>query len=1051
MKANPNAPAVLGLEWPPLFGRSIPYDPQTARGQSFTSGPAVEVCTALDPYIFTPEASSYGFDLLGTVYRKGEEARYGSVQKTIVACNGGTLNGATLVGASIQAALSDPSDLSFVSFAAVGSKLALTFATAGLFTGKRILRLGLYYQLFCESDPLASSGFSFPTANIGLGRTAIEGATTFLNWGMINGDYDPNFGTTAGQVRYVSLGEINPCSPTGSGLTVPDRWPWSVADVQSMNTVAGDLLYVNPLFTGPGLPVLFLFYAALEVVWCEENRQAFGAKRMSNGFANFEFATNFYHNLPLRTPGGGTVLGWAKPALTDFVVEVTKADNGGPFVLPAGVGTSPTAGSYGTAPLAPTLDSFSVFAPHEGRESPRSTDDADTSAIAITRITPVYFNVTGAAVLSADTAPYVSQLNAPVYVGVNAIQEIAQRAIAAATPYTWVRFWARRFGASTLLTVTVAGQTVTIDQPTFDALPEILSGWRAVVLKFAVTPLISNLGTNVNVTFSSTDAAINRWEILGASDALAGPATYESVTSAGTFAGTRRTDADLAVNIATAAPLVTGMSAVQQTLPVTGIGLLCASPPGCIPTGVGFVQISWAATAVTGFGFYELQRADLDENTFRTIGKITSQTNPQFNDIEARVGIESYYRVRCVRADGIAGDYAPSGTGLPFTLTGDPMNTPPGVLIFSSNISPTGSIAFIDAFESAPAEEFRFPEADTRTLQRVHGRDFQTAFRPTERGGTVFDRTLLVGNTLNLNPAFTAQPGFIIGNTPPVFVSSVVNVGLGPLFTLPDPPPGTIPGDVMVAGIIAQNGGVVTTPVGWTLLQHVGTLWVYSKVALLGDLVTVWQSSNNLENWLGAAVSYRGVKNAAPVDASSGANATLTAPSVNAAQANDELVYIATAGQITPFTFVPPTGMTERVDQYAIAALEIADQLDTAAGATGTRTATPTVVGTTAQACALVALTPAPVASPIPTGAPQPPISSGATADDGFDTLRDFCWNPNLPYVCVRDDQGNRWLANVNLPSGIVKRRRGIFLANIQVVETTITPSQGDRVGVFGP
>ena len=89
-----------------------------------------------------------------------------------------------------------------------------------------------------------------------------------------------------------------------------------------------------------------------------------------------------------------------------------------------------------------------------------------------------------------------------------------------------------------------------------------------------------------------------------------------------------------------------------------------------------------------------------------------------------------------------------------------------------------------NAFEQAPSEDFRFPEAATQIVSRFHGRDFQTVFRSSERGGTAFDRILLVGNTLNLQPAFTSQMGFQPANFI-TFVSSISNVALVSLHLSP--------------------------------------------------------------------------------------------------------------------------------------------------------------------------------------------------------------------------------------------------------------------------
>jgi hypothetical protein len=55
-------------------------------------------------------------------------------------------------------------------------------------------------------------------------------------------------------------------------------------------------------------------------------------------------------------------------------------------------------------------------------------------------------------------------------------------------------------------------------------------------------------------------------------------------------------------------------------------------------------------------------------------------------------------------------------------------------------------------------------------------------------------------------------------------------------------------------------------------------------------------------------------------------------------------------------------------------------------------------------------------------------------------SLRDLAW-ADLPYVCVRDELGNRWYANVLVPAGEVQRGRRIYLAQIRVTEVSDTPA----------
>jgi hypothetical protein len=60
-----------------------------------------------------------------------------------------------------------------------------------------------------------------------------------------------------------------------------------------------------------------------------------------------------------------------------------------------------------------------------------------------------------------------------------------------------------------------------------------------------------------------------------------------------------------------------------------------------------------------------------------------------------------------------------------------------------------------------------------------------------------------------------------------------------------------------------------------------------------------------------------------------------------------------------------------------------------------------------------------------------------------FTSLRDMAW-ADTSYICVRDEEGNRWLATVLVPSGRVLRDRRLYLAPVDIIEVTDTPSQVD-------
>lgn len=68
------------------------------------------------------------------------------------------------------------------------------------------------------------------------------------------------------------------------------------------------------------------------------------------------------------------------------------------------------------------------------------------------------------------------------------------------------------------------------------------------------------------------------------------------------------------------------------------------------------------------------------------------------------------------------------------------------------------------------------------------------------------------------------------------------------------------------------------------------------------------------------------------------------------------------------------------------------------------------------------------------------------TLSDGFTGLRDLAWD-TVPYVCVRDEQSNRWLTSVSVPSGSVRdlpRAGHLMLAQAIFTEVTATPAPID-------
>jgi hypothetical protein len=60
-----------------------------------------------------------------------------------------------------------------------------------------------------------------------------------------------------------------------------------------------------------------------------------------------------------------------------------------------------------------------------------------------------------------------------------------------------------------------------------------------------------------------------------------------------------------------------------------------------------------------------------------------------------------------------------------------------------------------------------------------------------------------------------------------------------------------------------------------------------------------------------------------------------------------------------------------------------------------------------------------------------------------FTSLRDMAWE-DTSYVCVRDEDGNRWFATVLVPGGRVQLYRRLYMAPVEIIEVTDTPSEVD-------
>jgi hypothetical protein len=170
-------------------------------------------------------------------------------------------------------------------------------------------------------------------------------------------------------------------------------------------------------------------------------------------------------------------------------------------------------------------------------------------------------------------------------------------------------------------------------------------------------------------------------------------------------------------------------------------------------------------------------------------------------------------------------------------------------------------------------------------------------------------------------------------------------------------PAGTLSTDILIASIV-QNASSAdpTAPSGWTLIkkQTAGASDATYAYWALGSVSSATFSAMGGIDAVGFIVGYSGVDNTTPMDVaaagqSNTANSTLTAPSITTVTDNAWFVCIFSWNDFTGghvfSSFLDGTGLTPRqhgsiqnsTDAKSLA-LDVADGLQTPAGATGTHT-----------------------------------------------------------------------------------------------------------------
>lgn len=1075
-KYNPKAPQDLGQEWVPIRSEGVVFSPSVnvvEQGHTFYLSTSRTLQDGRYYIKELPPGATSNQVYMMSVYAAGKEAESGPIRSVIIPCNAIATTGAGFSGATV-ANLASPGDENTLSAQpdtdANSKAVNLFFATgsySAMLAGKRILAVNLLYQL--TWDPI-NSGVVGDVATRQVVYSSSQnlrletgtGSVTSVSYAPLIGTYgssllglDPIIGPVGAstETQRLQLGEVNHLWQTPSTTQTQERMPWRYEELARFEATAGTNRYrIHFDFGGTTAyaGIYYLGYAALEVIFCEENRLAYGGF-LYNAASSYRLGANI---ITMRD----TALA-ASPVLAAgaYSVVVSSPDIGdiqGPFAA-GDVQRKAEANTYPTLNAVRQLDAIQGL---QGVQVNLTQKPDDTFTSEEIDVLPQLSLHTSTGPLT-EVHVYGEQARAQVYGTVTATQEIFDSPAVGPTSFPWVRFYARRFGNTTVPlrldapSITGAGTYVEITPGDFDDLEEIVDGWKEVTLRFT-TPPTMGAGTNPQWRWSATSELIgNRWEVLGATaPAISGIpgnnlnlvpsphqlslATYGAPASGSNInmgwvpgyappvtATTDDQTADAVLIFARDMQTITGFSGSIADQTITGIGLNCDVSPCCIPSTIKYVRLTWALPVNTGYSNDDFNRV-VAANSWGTSSSGQTWTAPGAGitaEVNGTQGVltstVSTTRIIRLTPGGVDQDVRATFTFNTAVVSGD-YNM--GLILRLTDSSNYYAVKVIYTTTQVELRIVSTVAGVVTTLASIFMADLQ----PTTTGKRKI-RAMIVGNRIlaKLWADTEPEPDWQLDITDNTFAT----------------------GDT--AGIVTQNLGGNTSVVYYVddfSVVPPDIYFGYYEIQRMDTVETGWQSImkatsplttgfNDYEARVGILSSYR-IRN---VDTygfegpwSATVTATVPAPGVTIGCSDGHLLIFTSneeqdgsvnlayssvweAGQRVEesFTF-PEAGFVQMQAMYNrdfFTAFRPTER--------GGEQFSRTVL---VQAAA---------------------ISPETLAD--FTSLRDMAW-ADVPYICVRDEDGNRWLATVVVPSGRVLRDRRLYMASLDIIEVTATPSPVD-------
>jgi hypothetical protein len=839
-------------------------------------------------------------------------------------------------------------------------------------------------------------------------------------------------------------------------------------------------------------PSAHIGYAGLEVFYCNETRVAFGTTRKNGpavGATFSEVSAQKYvkgaNYVLLRDPTGN--LDPVLPA-GDYTVTLSESNSGDALLSlenPQGI---PLLNESRQLYEIPTHPGVQVNLPFPLNEEIIGTQLTAESTDLLPQIS---LHTTGGVSLN-PVHVYGRQSAGQVFLDIDVEQIIDDGVIDTPTEWPWVRYYARRFGetgAALLLSspdLTEVGNSVEITPGDFDLLDEIVDGWKEVTLRFPNPPIMGG-GTQPTWRWTALgEAAGNRWEILGATAPAASGtpyfqaagltfpkvdstqvldgSTYGQPTDGATvletwlphygpyvvFSSDPDPSSDAVLIFGQDMPQVTGFTVTQMSQPVSGIGQNCGLDPCGIPTAIAYNQLSWTgAPATLEDSFSRIVASGWGDNpdypnsvwsgdtasmfvdgTSGFITTVVPDSSLATNNIEGERNQELYFEfswpqiipdsgtsniiTRCIawmRRSG-AGlgfngyrfilDFEGDGTGGmtitkflgggPSTLVGTSDDVP------ELSWNPTIGSSFWKF--RARVTDFNIGSASPYTDVRMK------AWRASDQEPDhwqliMFDSAPLSGTGGTI--AIGTQSGISSGTD--IISPAVVDMGVD---------------NIQFSGINPS----------FYEIQRRDELTDWHTIMRTEDPFVV--SFKDYEARIGIETEYRIRRLSVyefPGPWSETVTITTPSPGLSGSCLSDAhvLVFSSNERQDGSCNLAYSMAWESRVtEDFAFAESGFVQLQPMYNKNFFTAFHSTERGGESFQRDLLV----------------QAAAIAPETLGD-FTSLRDMAWE-DIPYVCVRDEDGNRWFATVGVPSGSVTNRRKLYIAQVQVAEVTDTPSPAD-------